>query len=108
MSHFDDPTFQAWLQQRDEIMMKAFNESIQDKATERTQMIQIEAQERYDHLVAKTSKLELAKDAALKNALERLSVLQAEVTKDQRNLVDHGLRDTTQRSASTTWAFALP
>lgn len=105
MSHFDDPNFQAWLQQRDEVMMNAFNESVQDKVTEQTQIIQREARERYDSLVASTSTLELAKNAALKSALHRISVLQAAVPNHQQSSVEHRLHGTAQASSITTWAL---
>lgn len=84
MDHVDDPVFQAWLQRRNEAMMKAFDESIRVRVTERTQMIETEAQERYQNLVATTSTLQQAKEAELKSALERLSVLHTATPKTNK------------------------
>lgn len=105
MSGLDDPAFQAWIQQRDEAMVNAFHETLQTKVTEQTREIERQARERFDALVASTSKLQVTKDIALKDALRKIDELQEAVRIRQQDVVDRRARDGDHRTNTVRWAI---
>lgn len=105
MSGFDDPAFQAWIQQRDEAMVNAFHETLQTKVTEQTREIERQARERFDALVASTSKLQVTKDIALKDALRKIDELREAVRTRQQDVVQCRAHDGDHRTNTVRWAI---
>ena len=110
----DDPNnadFRAWMQRRNEGVLGNPQHTSSEKTVHQTSEIESHVQERYQGLLTRPSDLQMTKDAALREALSRITELEerirrrGEFTREQNSEEAHG---SLEHDRSGCEAYAKP